>query len=309
MGNFWSQPLRVECREFAQLCTSRTIASQLWFIYNKALEQRILAYLAKYQEKYSVIIYAFCILGNHYHLLAKFPFGGRSLFFRDLNARIAEAVRDFVAEHPGGPLFERRFTPQVLPLEQDIEKYFQYCALQAVSSGLTQTISEYAAYNSFADAASQIQREYTLFNYGAYNAARRTNPSVPRVDFIEKHTLSYSRLPQYEELSLAEYKKLMHQRVESKRQELVKNRLAEGKGFLGVEALSRVVPGSRPHSTKKGGLRPLVLSQCAEAKQQYLNWYFSIVEAYRRAVERYRRGEFGVCFPEGTFRPPGVCIP
>ena len=44
---FWSQPLRVEAPEYAQLATSRCINSALWFVNNKKLEERIYAFLAK----------------------------------------------------------------------------------------------------------------------------------------------------------------------------------------------------------------------------------------------------------------------
>ena len=136
--SYWSQPIRLEQPHLACLCTSKTVNSALWFVNNPKLEERILAYLAKYQEKYGVILYAFVLQGNHYHINAKFPRCNRAAFFRDFNARIAEAVREFVPAFLGGPLMERRFTAQFLPLDCDVEQYFFYCALQAVKSGLAQ---------------------------------------------------------------------------------------------------------------------------------------------------------------------------
>ena len=291
-----------------QLITCRTINSALWFVNNKELELAILAYLAKYLEKYQVIIYAFVLLGNHYHLLVKFPHGRRSEFFRDFNARIAELVRFYVPEFLGGPLFERRFTPQVLPLDEDLEKYFYYCALQPVSTGLTERISDYDGYNSFTQAATQTVKEFRLCNYGAYNAARRTNPSISKSLFYEYHTLKYEPLPRYQELPRAEYKTKLHQLLEERRGEIIEEHRAKGKSFPRKEQLKAVRAGTIPQNTKKGGVRPLVLSVSMEAKKQYLAWYFSVVEAYRLAVERYRKGEFGVEFPPGTFRPNGMCV-
>ena len=308
MESFWSQPLRVEFTEHAQLITSRSINSQLWFVNNKTLQYRILAYLAKYKAKYGVLLYAFVLVGNHYHLLARFPKGQRSEFFRDFNARIAEAVRHLVPQFIGGPLFEKRFTPQILPLDLDLENYFFYCALQPVSSGLTQRISDYEQYNSFSDAISQREQVFKVFKYGKYNAAKRTNPYVNRDDFMEEYTLSYEKLPHLIELSSADYQKSLLTKLEQRRVEIVKDRLVREKGFLGKENLRRVVPGSLPRNTKKGGIRPLVLSCCRETKQSILSWYFGVVTAYRKAVEKYRRGEFHTEFPPGTFRPNGMCI-
>ena len=65
MGKTWSQLLRVEDSEHVRLSSSRTINSVLWFVNNKALENHILAYLAKYVQKHSVELYAFVIVGNY----------------------------------------------------------------------------------------------------------------------------------------------------------------------------------------------------------------------------------------------------
>jgi len=268
----------------------------------------ILAYLAKYAEKYGVLLYAFTIVGNHYHMVARFPEGNRSAFFRDLNARVAQAVKYCVPNYLGGPLFERRFTPQILPLDEDVQNYFFYCALQSVNSGLCKKISDYQDYNSFNDAASNRTRTFKLFSYGNYNAAKRNNPNLNIKDFEEEHTLQFERLPGFENASSKQYKVEMHNLLEQRRLEIVKDRIARKKGFLGKDNLKKVIPGSYPHSTKKGGIRPLVLSVCRKAKNEYLNWYFSIISEFKKCVEKYRNNEFDIPFPQGTFRPPGTCI-
>ena len=306
MGNIWSQPTRVEETDHAQLSTSKTVNSALWFVNNKALENHILAYLAKYVQKYSVELYAFVIVGNHYHMIAEFPLGNRADFFRDFNARFAEAVRYKVPEFLGGPLFARRYTPQILPLDEDVEDYFYYCALQPVSSGLCQRISEYDSYNSFSDAVLSRRRKFELFRRGDYNAARRYNPDISKREFVDIYELEYRRLPGCEEMEHAEYVKLMHAKLESRRVELVKKRLSENKSFLGREGLRQVKPGTLPHNTKKGGIRPIVLSRSQEAKKQVLSWYFGVLRAYKIASDKFRKGHFDTEFPQGTYRPPGV---
>ena len=83
--------------------------------------------------------------------------------------------------------------------------------------------------------------------------------------------------------------------------------MSKGKSFLGQEKLLNVIPGSYPVQTKKGGIRPLVLSVCMEAKKQVLDWYFAIVQQYKDVVKLYRKN-IEVEFPKGTFRPPGICF-
>ena len=308
MGKFWSQPTRVESRDMVQLITFRTINSALWFVNNKLLEERILAYLAKYINKYQVKLYGFSMVGSHVHLLARFPKANRAAFCRDLGARMAEAVRILVENFRGGPLFARRYTCQYLPLDKDITKYFYYSALQAVESGLAERISDYPGYNSFHDASLGIKRTYKFFRYGDYNDARRKNSKVPKKSFWEYHELSYERLPEFKSLNKHNYRKTLLSGVEARRAELVTKRTAEGKSFLGRERLRKVTPGSFPRSPKTGGVRPIALSICAETKRKVLQWYFSVVAQYRLASEAYRNGDFNVSFPEGTYRPNGACI-
>ena len=303
MKKFWSQPLRVECPNEVQHITCRCARSALWFVNNPALEERILAFLAKYKEKYGVRIYAFQLVGNHYHMLAKFPGANTSSFFRDFNARVAESVRLLVKEFDSGQVFERRYTSQVLTDRGTIEDYFYYCALQFVSSGQCTRISEYPGYSFFHDAVNEISRTYKHFSYREYENARRKNPEVNPNEFWREYELRYDRLPGYESTDAREYQSLMRSRLEDKRMALIANSEAR---FRTKSELRRVRPGSIPRKTKKGTRRPLVLGTNLEARNSYLEWYFSIVRAYKRASERYRSGAYDVLFPFGTYRPSAL---
>ena len=305
-----SQPLRIENPEFGSFGTCRTINSQFLFANNKRLEESLLANLAKLTERHEVELYAYAIQSTHYHPLAKFPKANRASFYRDLNARAAENVRRFVPEFKGGPVFERRYSEQVIPLDSDIEDRFFYCALQAVEAGLCERISEYPGYNSFSDAISGIKRKFKLVNWTAFNKARKKDPKVPIKHFIEIYTLSYKRLPGYEKLSQAEYKKLMLEKLEERRLKIVARYKKDGHVFMTKGQLKKVKPSSyakNPKKSKRFSKRPLVLTSCAEARRQFLEWYFSIYDWYKKACKKYLSGKVDVEFPPGTYRPPGLC--
>lgn len=306
-----SQPLRIESAEFASFGTARTMNSRLWFVNNDRLEHRILGKLAQYANKYNVVLYAFVMQGNHFHLESQFPETNRACFYRDFNARVAEAVRDCVRNYPGGALFARRYSEQALPLPQDIEERFFYCALQPVSAGLVENPLEYPGYNSFLDAISGRERLFKVVDYGRYRAARRFNPDVDIENYTTRYTLKYARLPGYENLSQAEYKSLMLKKYHQRRLALVKQLRAGGWRFSNGEQLRKQQPGSSPKNTKtskRNSYRPLVLSVCAEAKRRYLEWYFSIYGAYKRAARVYLDGIEDVLFPPGTFKPPKLTV-
>ena len=303
-----SQPLRIESNRYFSFGTSKTSKAALWFVNNRKLEQNILAYLAKYQEKYNVTLYAFVMQGNHYHLLAKFNDCNRAAFYRDFNARIAELVRKFAPGFEEGALFSRRYSEQAIPLNEDVEERFFYCALQPVLAGLCKKISEYPGYNSCFDAIQEVERKFTVTDWAKFNSYKRFNKQVNIEDFQTVHTLKFSRLPGSESLSRKEYRNLLFSKLEEKRKSVV----SRIKTFLGPEKLKRVRPGERPKKTKKShrfSHRPLVLTGCRQAKKQFLEWYFATYASFKKATVKYLLGENGTAFPPRTYKPPLVMVP
>lgn len=305
-----SQDLSFEHLELAFFATTRTICSLLWFVNNPALDERILAYLAKYQERYGVVIYAFVIMGNHYHLIACFPMGNKAAFFRDLNSMIAKLTGSKVENYGGGKLWARRVRVQALPNPEDIKDRMFYAALNPVAAGLVQKLSDYTSYNSFSDAIRDTRRKFKVTNWEAYNNRKRHDPTVTIAEYTTTHTLTFSRLPGYEELSRREYVDVMNKELETRRQEVVENRIKSGKGFATREALRKLIPGTKPKTTKtstRTSHRPLVLTRCKETRKQFLDWYFSLLNAYKEISRRFRNGETSIEFPPGTYRPWSYC--
>lgn len=293
--------------EMTFFCTSRTIASRLWFINNRKLHRKIAAFLAKYQNKYGVIIYAFIIMGNHTHMVARFPRGNKALFFKAFNSMIAALVRSMVPNYEGGKLWARPPKYQPLPENADIEHWALYVALNAVKSGLVQKYTQYDTFNGFKYAVTGKSLEFKLVDWTAYNNVKRVNKNASPSDYEETHTLTFSRIPGYEHLSQHEYLKMMEAKLEKRRCGMIEERLAEGKGFAGPEILEKMEPGEKPKTTKtskRNTKRPLVLTLNPEARRFYIDRYFRLLEAYREASRRYRAGMLDVEFPPGTYRPP-----
>lgn len=290
-----SQPLRVENPDISSLITARCQNSRLWFVNNSKLEKEILFWLAKYTNKYSVELYAFALMGNHFHIVARFPLVNRAAFCREFNKCVAIAVRYHVPNFEGGTLFERRYAEQALPLDKDVEDKIIYCALQAVSSGLAKNIRDYPGYNSFFDAVAGKKRTLKRVNRAEYNQARRYNKNVSPKDFLEVEVLSYAQLINNYELKAL---------CEKKRLELVAKWKKQGKRFPSRAKLRQIIPGSKPKTTKKSSRnshRPHVLSRCPLAAKEYLKGYFSKIFEHKRAVKKLYAGQFDVAFPAGTY--------
>ncbi len=156
------------------------MSSRLWFINNQLLEERILSYLAKYQGKYGAILYSFKLMGNHYHMQAKFPKCNKASFMRSFNSIIAKLVAEHVNEFGEGKLWARRYSEQVLPRDEDVEHWFYYIALNEPLSGLSSSLKTENGYNSFSDSVAARVRKFKIFERSAYNEASRFNSKIKR---------------------------------------------------------------------------------------------------------------------------------
>ena len=253
------------------------------------------------------------MMGNHYHLVARFPKQNRAPFMRDFNSAVARLVGRYIGEHGRRSVWARRYSYQILPTPEDVKHWFFYVGLNPVSSGLVTRIEDYPSFNSFPDAVSGNNREYEWLDWNAYFKSRRHNRHVSESEFIRKYTLRFSRLSDSHQLAQQDYQVALTKELESRRRELVAQRKTAGKTFLGARRLKQQNLGSKPYATKTSSrysFRPIVLSLCAIVKRATLDIYFGVLSAFQQASSR-----FTAClsdhlpFPSGTYPPPHVrCV-
>jgi REP element-mobilizing transposase RayT len=298
-----AEQLKISVPEETSLITTRTINSKLWFVSATRFQQEILGYLAKYQTLYSVTIYHFILMGNHYHLVAKFPKDNRHKFMQAFNKIFSNAARRHIPGYKGGPIWARRYRPQALPRKEDIFNWFFYSALNPISTGLVSKLSEYNLYNGFADAISGKPRKCKLVNWVKYQNEKRSNKELTVDDCTQYFELKYSRLPGFEDVNKIYYQAIMDMEYQCRRKKLLEKYRAIGNGPIYRKATKT---GSYPKKTKvsrRYDYRPLVLSLCKLTKSNYLSWYFCECEKHRLASKKYLAGDEAVEFPPGTFKP------
>ena len=301
-----AQPLSIEDKNHSYFITTRTANSRLWLINNKELEEQILAILARYQQIYSVILYAFVIMGNHYHLIAKFPEGNRAAFMRDFNSAVARLIGRSVNVHGRRSVWARRYSHQVLMRPEDLTHWFYYAALNPVSSGIVRNNADYPSFNSFYDAASGTQKAYKWIDWSAYILKKRYSDIVKPQDFVKEYTLTFSKLPEFEQLSPEEYKTALMDKLAEREKIAVDERIKNGRGFLGKDKIKLQTVGACPRFSKtstRRSFRPLILTLCKETKKHYLGIYFAIRDWFLKASKAFREGELSVEFPPGTYSP------
>lgn len=283
----------------------RTEGAALFLLPDAQVNQIVGGVIAKYQELFRVIIYAYTVLGNHIHLLARAPEKNLWKFEQAVNREVAKRINRL--RNRRGHFWERRYDEQMVAERGDIIEAFIYVLLNAVSHGLVEHPVLWPGLNCYQQALDGKDRTFRFTNFTAYQKAKRkaarSGKKVNMRDFQTEYTLRLSPIPQFEDLPLeqrrVEIQKLVSDRIGRIKQE----RKAKGQGFLGREAVLRQKFTQCPLNVKRQP-RPLCYTKSWEAKKNFMSWYFPWLESYRQASLRFRRGEFYVHFPEFCLMPP-----
>jgi hypothetical protein len=284
---------------------------QLCYANNRNLEKRVLGALGKYLKKYQANIYAYTMFGSHDHPMIEFAPRTKSAFLRDFGARTAEAVKKFVPDFGTGSVMESRAREQAVT--NDSESHLDrlmYTVMQPILAGLCKNLSDYPGFNSWQYILSGKPLEVEFFNGSAYKRAKKKNPEVDPDKFTEKHQITFKRLPGYEHMSQAEYRKMLQEEYERRRLAVIEEFEKEGHVWPSPQSLRRTRPTETARNPKRSdqySRRPLVLSLCAERRKAFLEYYFSIVDEFKKASAAFLSGNRNACFPEGTCAPPLLC--
>jgi REP element-mobilizing transposase RayT len=128
-----ARPLRLEFEGALYHVISRGNARQMIFQADSDYQQ-FLKILGVVVERYAWLVHAYCLLGNHYHLLVETPQPNLSAGMRQLNGTYAQF---FSRRHDRpGHLFQGRFKAYVVDKDSYLLELARYTALNPVQAGL-----------------------------------------------------------------------------------------------------------------------------------------------------------------------------
>ena len=100
------RPLRVEYNDAYYHVMSRGKARQFIF-YDKSYYQAFLQCIEQAHQRFGIEVHAYCLMGNHYHLLIKTPKGNLSRAMRHINGVYTQKYN--FLKKTDGPLFRGRY--------------------------------------------------------------------------------------------------------------------------------------------------------------------------------------------------------
>jgi len=192
-----ARPLRIEYPGALYHVMSRGNACQDIFLVD---EDRFL-YLENLKhcaELHNLIIHAYCLMGNHYHLLIETPDGNLSKAMRDINGNYAQK---FNFQHDSvGHLLQGRYKAFLIEKEVYFLEVARYIVNNPVSAGVVDDPakwqwSSYGATAGQIDAPEWLEVDFTLGLFGA----DRTSMQKHYRTFVREARLGRSPYEEVEE--------------------------------------------------------------------------------------------------------------
>lgn len=135
-----ARPLRVEFPKAFYHITSRGIERRKIFL-DVHDHRKFLHYLEENLKRYKILIYAYVLMDNHYHLLLETLEANLSKFMHDLNT--AYTVYFNKRQKRGGPLLQGRYKAILVDREAYLFELSRYIHLNPVRAGLRKKAEMY----------------------------------------------------------------------------------------------------------------------------------------------------------------------
>ncbi len=240
--------------------------------------------LARAARKYSIEVFGYVFMSNHFHLIIQGTPTNIPLFVgwlkREISVRVGRNMRDW-----SGGFWGRRYDAEPILDDDALEQKLQYIAAHGVKEGLVSKCTDWPGLHCIHQIGSDDELEFEI--------------SISRKKVTER--LRLTRLPHWQSLSEAEYRALggnLRKDIEVVGSELLVNR----KPLELDELLTRPFdfrPEAPPRKPKPKCHTTLKLLEVIFEFQTQLFRH----DFFRASLE-YRAGNMTVEFPPGAFRPP-----
>jgi len=163
-----ARPLRIEYEGAVYHIISRGNRAEHIFSEDRDKEYFIET-LQKAVEKYKIIIYAYCIMGNHYHLLMTVPYGELKIVMHYVGSTYGSYLRRY--RNWIGHVFAGRYKSLCVEKESYLLELSRYIHLNPVRAGIVKLPGEYrwssyAYYIGNSKNTEWINTEWILEEYG-----------------------------------------------------------------------------------------------------------------------------------------------
>ena len=291
-------PLRMFIPELGYFVTARCIHARYLIRPSTETNEVLGGVLARAARLYDVEIFAFAFQSNHLHLLLRAPRGNLPRFMQFVLANVARKVGSLVRWN--SRFWGRRYSAEPVLDEESLVALLRYILSQGVKDGLVRRVRDWPGLNCLRMLVRGSVRSLPWFSWSKRWMSRKQQTAKDRFhpSWVERETLRLVALPHWAHLSQKHRARRVLELVRSVEREAE----AVHEGVLGTAAILAQHPHHRPARAERSP-RPHCHAARAVTRQKYIELYRTFVTRCRSASSSWRRGELGVEFPLGAFRP------
>jgi REP element-mobilizing transposase RayT len=245
--------------------------------------------LAVAAQRYGILVHAFCVLSNHFHLIVTDPNAKLPLFHRDLDGLVARAL-NFSLGREESFWDPNSYSAVRLTTPDDVLQKMIYVLANPIAAGLVRHGREWPGLwsnpGSIGGALTTAERPKEFF---------RKNGPLPAFAPLQLH-----QPPGFEEDE--SFVELLAQGLLEAEDRAAAELGREGRSVLGVARVLAQKPGARPASGEpRRTLNPRVACRNKWGRIEALLRLAEFVRAHREALDAWRAGVRDVLFPAGTW--------
>jgi len=271
--------------------TRRCTQRQFLLKPGKTVNQVFLFCMAYAARRYGILVHAFVVTSNHFHVVLTDTEGRLPEFMHWLDEYVAKALNhhrnrweNFWA--PGS------YSHVTLETSDDVLDKMVYTIVNPVEAGLVPRAAKWPGLNSVTHHVGdtiEVERPEIFF---------RPDGSTP-----ERVTLELRKPPGFRRMSDAEFEALLLERVREKEDEIRARFKLEGRRFLGAHGLRKVNPFDSPSTREpRRKLNPRIACKDPGLRIAAIERLKAFESDYRDAYARWKAGKRGVIFPYGTYK-------
>jgi REP element-mobilizing transposase RayT len=274
----------------ATVMITRRCLDRMFLLRPSKIANELFSYvLAVAAAKYGILLHAYCVLSNHFHLVLTDPAGNLPRFEQYLDALVARA---FNALYGRWDYFwtSGSYSAVALVTPGDILDKMAYVLANPVAAGLVPTGSEWpglwSAPERIGSCPMHVKRPKHFFR------KRGPMPESVRLELVCP--------PGFE--SEDAFRAQLAAAVKEREQRAAQRLAAEGRSFLGAERVLAQSPTGRPVTEEtRRELKPEVACRDKWKRIEALQRLKEFRLAYRIAWRAFARGVRSTIFPHGTY--------
>lgn len=279
------------------MVTRRVFRRQLLLVPSKKINQVLGYLLGVCARRHGIRVHAFCVLSNHYHLVATDTRGVLPDFLRDYHALVARHLNAILGRFEG--LWATRQT-SVVRLEEptDIINEIAYTASNPVEAGLVRYGKSWPGLRMvWGMRVRRFRRPIGFLRKGSDGGT-----------FPPEVMCELTRPPGFEDLSDTLLLQEISANIEHEEEVAREKILSDGRSFLGARAVRQQRRTSYPRSREpRFGLSPRIAAGDRRKRIAAIQRDRAWRDEYRRCRSCWLSGDRTVEFPHGTFKMRREC--